>query len=203
MLTHFSVKNFRNFNDWTHFDLNSNKKYAFNENAVEHGIIKHAMVYGENGQGKTNLGVAICELTTHLSPASRADILGQGDNTNADNNSQVSEFIYQFIFNQQAVKYHYGKNHQQGIIFEILSINDEIILHWDKTQNNSADIELEGAQTLDKNLSDNINSIIIYVHNNAILTKTATNDTFIDFVKFAQKMIYLRSINQALSLIHI
>ena len=197
MLTHFSVKNFRNFNDWTHFDLTSDKKYAFNENAVINGIIKHAVIYGENGQGKTNLGIAMCELTTHLCANPRDNLITQGNNTNADNDSQLSEFIHQFELNQQKVHYHYGKNNHQKIVFEQLKINDEIILHWDKTTKNRATINLEGAETLNTDLSNNISSIVLYVNNNTNLKDTATNNIFVAFIEFVQAMVYFRSINRA------
>ena len=197
MLTYFSVKNFRIFNDWTHFDLTSDKKYTFNENAVENGIIKHTMVYGENGQGKTNLGVAMCELTSHLSPNVRADLIEQGDNTNADNDSDISEFCYQFEFDQQKVKYHYGKDNTQSLVFEHLAINDDIILNWDRKANDEALINLAGTATLNRNLSENIKSIILYVDSNANLINTSVNNTFKRFVKFTQGMVYLRSINNA------
>ena len=57
MLTHFAVKNFRGFEDWTRFDLRTDKKYVFNESAVRDEVVQHAMIYGENGSGKSNLDV--------------------------------------------------------------------------------------------------------------------------------------------------
>ena len=59
MLLEFHVKNFKNFKDELILDLSRTNNYEFSEEAVQDGVVKTALIYGENASGKTNLGYAI------------------------------------------------------------------------------------------------------------------------------------------------
>ena len=66
MLLEFHVKNFKNFKDELILDLSRTNNYEFSEEAVKDGVVKTALIYGENASGKTNLGYAIFDLILHL-----------------------------------------------------------------------------------------------------------------------------------------
>lgn len=66
MLLEFHVKNFKNFKDELILDLSRTNNYEFSEEAVQDGVVKTALIYGENASGKTNLGYAIFDLILHL-----------------------------------------------------------------------------------------------------------------------------------------
>ena len=48
------------------FDLSKTRNYNFSENAIKDGIVKTGLVYGINGSGKSNLGLAIFDIILHL-----------------------------------------------------------------------------------------------------------------------------------------
>ena len=67
MLTKFAVKNYRGFADWINLDLSNPSSYAFNVDSIKNGTIKNGIIYGANGSGKTNIGLAIFDIANHLS----------------------------------------------------------------------------------------------------------------------------------------
>ena len=72
MLLEFHVKNFKNFKDELILDLSRTNNYEFSEEAVQDGVVKTALIYGENASGKTNLGYAIFDLILHLTDKEKA-----------------------------------------------------------------------------------------------------------------------------------
>lgn len=95
MLHKFSVRNFRNFSEWLYFDLTS-QQYEFNENAVNEGIVRHAMIYGPNGGGKSNLGLAMVDPVLHLvdSPSYFSSL--ENNYLNGKKNGSIAEFVFEF-----------------------------------------------------------------------------------------------------------
>ena len=65
MLKRFEVKNFKGFKDDLVFDLEA-REYEFNKNLVINGIVNKAIVYGKNGIGKSNLGIALFDIVSHF-----------------------------------------------------------------------------------------------------------------------------------------
>ena len=100
MLVSVSIKNFRNFEDWFELDLRTSKNYEFNTHTVDNGIVKHGMIYGRNGGGKSNLGLAILDITSHLNDvASNSSMVSLKSNyLNGNSGNDLAEFVYQFDF---------------------------------------------------------------------------------------------------------
>ena len=65
MLQKFTVKGFKNFESKIEFDLTSGN-YSFNNSVVKNNILTTAVIYGDNASGKSNLGLAIMDIITHL-----------------------------------------------------------------------------------------------------------------------------------------
>ncbi len=194
MLTHFSAKNFRCFQDWVHFDLTTDKRYEFSEHAVQDGIIRHGMVYGHNGGGKTNLGYALMDAANHLS--TRGFTTGPSTDTgylNGDSDSDIAEFHFRFLFDGCQVDYEYQKTAPEELCWEKLSFDGEIIIEWNKAELTPATINLEGAETLNRALTDNIISAISYVDKNSVLPTTKKTLTFIRFFSFVTRMAFLKT----------
>ena len=68
MLTKFAVTNYRGFSKRIVLDLSNPKNYSFNPSSISNGIIKNGIIYGPNGVGKTNLGLALFDIEYHLAP---------------------------------------------------------------------------------------------------------------------------------------
>ena len=66
MLKRFSVENFKGFKDKITFDIGSPSNYGFHSEIIEGGCITKGIIYGINGSGKSNLGLAIFDVILHL-----------------------------------------------------------------------------------------------------------------------------------------
>lgn len=66
MLQKFSVENFKGFKEKITLDIGSPNNYNFNSELIEKGCVTKGIIYGINSCGKSNLGLAIFDLITHL-----------------------------------------------------------------------------------------------------------------------------------------
>lgn len=65
-LKKFSVENFKGFKDKITLDIGSPSNYGFHPEIIEENCITKGIIYGINGCGKSNLGLAIFDVITHL-----------------------------------------------------------------------------------------------------------------------------------------
>ena len=66
MLKNVEITNFKNFNEKFIFDLSDTNSFLFNEECIQNGIVNTGVIYGRNGCGKSNLGLAVFDLVSHL-----------------------------------------------------------------------------------------------------------------------------------------
>lgn len=194
MLRKFSVRNFRNFKDWLCFDLTS-QQYEFNETAVSEGIVRHAMIYGPNGGGKSNLGLAMVDPVLHLvdSPSYFPSL--NNNYLNGSSISTIAEFIFEFRIDDTEIVYKYGKETWDKLVYEHLSINKMDVLSVDRRQSTLASINLSGAGSLKNDVGDSGISLLKYVKSNAILDDTTINSTFLKLLAFIEGMVFFRSLH--------
>lgn len=194
MLHKFSVKNFRNFSDWLAFDLSS-QQYEFNENAVRDGSILHGMIYGPNGGGKSNLGLAMVDPILHLidSPS----VLSSLDNNylNGGPGVELAEFAFEFRIDKVDVVYCYGKKSRMQMVYENLTINGNQVLYIDRRISPHASIQLQGAESLKTDVGNSEISLLKYVRNNAILDETPINQVLAKLFDFIEGMVFFRSLD--------
>lgn len=194
MLTNFSVSNFKSFNDEFVFDLNNTNGYNFNKESINHGIVENAIVYGRNGIGKSNLGLAIFDIIDHLTDAEHGDT-EYVHFLNALNKSKYATFKYEFLINSSKVIYIYKKNENRNLIFESLIINENLIAEIDRDKSDKAIINLKGAESLNKDIKNLNLSLIKYIKNNSVLDENdEKNNTFLCFFKFVEGMLFFRSL---------
>ncbi|GAB7128635.1 hypothetical protein JCM19000A_31430 [Silvimonas sp. JCM 19000] len=194
MLHKFSVRHFRNFSEWLHFDLTS-QQYEFNESAVNKGIVRHAMIYGPNGGGKSNLGLAMVDPVLHLidSPSYFSSL--ENNYLNGKKQDIIAEFVFEFRIDDVDIIYSYGKKSITKLVYESLSIDGIDILHIDRRNSHLANIELKGAEHLKKDVGDSGISLLKYINSNSILDDTKTNKTFAKLLKFIEGMVFFRSLH--------
>lgn len=108
MLTKFAVKNYRGFKDRIELDLSNPGNYEFNPFAIKNGIVKNGIIYGPNGSGKTNLGLAIFDIVNHLTQKWKlADYYSNFKYIG--NHDDFVDFEYTFNFNGVEMLYCYSK----------------------------------------------------------------------------------------------
>ncbi len=109
MLIKFSVKGFRNFDQKIELDLTKVHDFDFNSFAIKDGVIKNGIIFGMNGSGKSNLGMAIFDIVQHLAPGQK-NLFFHSNYTYASSKSFLVTFEYTFNFDGQIVEYTYSKD---------------------------------------------------------------------------------------------
>lgn len=199
MLIKFHVENFKSFDKPLTFDLGHSGSYEFNTEAVQDGVVTKGIVYGFNGCGKSNLGLAMFDIVTHLTDMERLKA-NYFPYLNLDSAPKPATFQYLFRFNGIEVSYHYQKAEWNYLLRESLSINGEEVISYDFTKSKGSPVRLAGAETLNLNLHSNIYSGNIsrvkFIRNNAILEKNETNKAFQDFMNFVDGMLLFYSLER-------
>lgn len=134
MIKRFSVTNFKNFRDTCTLDLSRIRDYSFNTHLIKNNLVNKALLYGKNGSGKSNLGFALMDITTHLT-----DNLRNPTNylfsLNGDCASKTMRFRYEFDFNGKDVVYEYDKNENMVLMEERIYVSDELVFSYDYSSN--------------------------------------------------------------------
>lgn len=164
MLKEFRVKGFKNFEKELVFDFSKTRNYNFSEKAVKDGIVKTGLIYGINGSGKSNLGLAIFDIILHLSEKEKHLEL-YNNYLNLSSSNIIAKFYYKFKFGNDILEYEYQKDKPQNLVSEVVKINNKLISEYDYLTNKFK-LNLEGTENLNKNLNGNNISFIKYINNN-------------------------------------
>lgn len=194
MLKKFSVENFKCFKDKIIFDIGSPSNYNFNSETIENGCVTKGIVYGINSCGKSNLGLAIFDIITHLTDKKK---LLQNYNfyLNMDGRKPFAEFEYIFLFDGQEVTYKYKKTDVNTILEERLLINDREVIYYDFIKQEGLTL-LQGSETLNNSIkNESPISRVKYVNNNSILVDNTENQVFKQFTDFVDRMLLFYSLD--------
>ncbi|KEY62655.1 AAA family ATPase [Lactococcus cremoris] len=198
MLQTFSVKGFKNFSEEITFKLKGGN-FEFNNNGIRDDIVKTAVIYGDNASGKSNLGLAIMDIVTHLTDnnSNTKEYVNHYLNLN-DKNIKKADFKYIFKFDDDIVEYRYSKTDYDKLSEEVLLVNKkEVIVNQPKKDNRI--INLTGTDTLNIRREDL--SLVKLVYANANISDKSgkneeKNDTkvFFKFMEFVNNMLSFDSI---------
>ena len=120
--------------------------------------------------------------------------LAENNFINADSDSQIAEFNYEFRFDDNDVIYNYKKVEFKKIIFEELYINGEKIFEYDfnnKKMNKDAKLDIIEANTLNFEYYESNMAILKYIANNTIQSEKSIVRQLMQFVT---KMLWFRSL---------
>ena len=191
MLKKFEVTNFKGFKDKLVFDLSA-REYAFNKHIIKNDIVNKAIIYGKNGIGKSNLGIAIFDIVMHLSDKERMPSRYLQNYLNLNSNQDFAEFTYQFCFDDDEVIYSYKKQNPFYLIDETLTINGKLMIRFDyfKRENNYLDREVVGDLKID--LLDNRLSVIKYIYRNVPMSDSSP---LYKMMLFVDNMLWYRGLS--------
>lgn len=209
MLKKFTVSNYRQFNKPLEFDLTAGG-YTFNTECVKNDLVKLALIYGENGTGKTSLGRAIFDLVSHLTDKQKFN--QDYFYINLSSNEKFATFIYQFDFYEQGekfeVEYEYIKDNNGILQSEKLHIKSEkhrikpekyhdkgeLVVNYELGKPFTT--SLNGADKLNRNINPNQNlSVLKYIFNNTNLQKRSDrNKIFIQLMKYVDNILLFRNV---------
>ena len=193
MLVKFSVKNYKNFKNEIVLDFNTKRDYQFNKKCIKNNLLNKIIIFGKNGVGKSNIGYALFDIVGTLTDK-MTDSNQENNFLNADADSEVAEFYYEFKFGDNKIIYKYQKTEFKKIIFEELYLNDEKIFDYDfknKKMSNCVKLNLIGANTLNFEYYESNMAILKYIVNNTIQTE---NSVIRQLMQFVTKMLWFRSL---------
>ena len=150
-----------------------------------------AVVYGHNGSGKSNLGLAIFDLIIHLTdryPLSRL----YKNYLNADSDSSTARFTYEFKLLGAEVIYSYEKSDHQTLIKESLHIDGEEYFAIDRNISSVFTTTAKGTESLKKDTGNTGISISNYLERHSLLEDNRENAIFLAFTQFVKKMLYFK-----------
>lgn len=189
MLKEFRVKNFRSFQDWFVFKLDNVRDYSFNSECIKNNIINKAVVYGENSSGKSNLGFAIMDISTHLFDGLN-QILPYKNFLNLSSTENEASFVYIFKFEDDIIEYSYKKDSSKKLTFEEIKENGKIVFQYNyinnKIINNMKDVKTLKFENNNANIS-----MVKFIYNNSVLDNNSPVKRIVDF---ASNMLWFRSI---------
>ncbi len=186
MLLEFSVQGFKGFDKKITLNLKSNT-YKFNTESVKDDVINKALIYGHNGVGKSNMGIAIFDITNHLTDKFHNTGLYRNYlNARTDDNAV---FEYLFRIDKSLIRYSYGKTAPDKFLFETLVIDNTVVADYDRRSNKEPEINLKGAENLNISLSNMGISILKYIRANTILEDNRINNALSNFYNFVDRML--------------
>lgn len=190
MLRRFTVENYRNFKEPITLDFTNKHDYQFNNYCVKNGLLSKMIIFGENGSGKSNLGLAIFDIVSVLTDNEvEPSTKDESCFLNADSSKRLATFEYEFLFGDLVVNYIYKKSKPAKIDSEELKINGEQVIKY--TRHSHLVTFGAGEQTLNfENKPDHL-SVIRFIYNNS---KLADDDPLVQVMKFANSMLWFRSL---------
>lgn len=194
MLKKFSVENFKGFKDKITLDIGSPSNYGFNTEMIDNNCITKGIIYGINGCGKSNLGLAIFDVITHLTEKQK--LLQSYDfYLNMSGRKSFAEFEYIFIFDGHELLYRYSKYDVDMLKEESLSIDGKEVIYYDFPSKEGFTL-LEGSDTLNASIKNaSPISRVKYVNNNSILADNVQNQVFKSFMDFVDRMLLFYSLD--------
>lgn len=197
MLNYFSVKGFRNFETLLEFNFKNTINYDFNKECIKNDTVNTSIIYGKNGSGKSNLGMAITDIKTLLLNSDIAKVT-RTLFLNGNTVDAIATFNYIFEFNGRIVNLTYSKNKKADLVSEELTIDNTIIYKYDHTKNKLLEENLMTitADTLNfSSLGDNLSnstpiSILSYISNNANIK----SETMYELLNYIRSMHFMNAI---------
>ena len=186
------IRNFKQFIDVT-FELDSKKNFAFNKEVLttDERFVKTALLVGRNGGGKTDLGLAIMDITFHITDTTEG-FERYNNYLNAESGNPYATFTFTFDIDKQSVVYEYTKRTVTQCLTEKFVIDDQLVFFCDHNQHV---IQTQGAQTwgfkdlrFDK-FQQGQSSLLKGIHANSLLSE---ENPITQVVRFVEGMRYVR-----------
>lgn len=193
MLKKFEVRNFRGFRDTISLDL-STRDYSFNAALVRNGLVNKGIIYGKNGTGKSNLGIALFDITASLTDKQPMRPEYISNYINHDTREGYAVFKYEFLFDSDLVKYEYAKTDIDSLLYENLSINGNSLFEYDFLNPVRSYVSDTVSRSINfDSIVDNKLSIVKYINRG---TPKNTVPAVTKICEFAEGMLWYRSLSE-------
>lgn len=191
MLKRFEVLNFKGFNKRLVFNLEA-RDYSFNNQIIKNKIVNKGIIYGKNGIGKSNLGIALFDIVLHLTDKERIPSMYLNNYLNLDSDTGYASFKYIFQFDNDEVIYEYNKKDQDNLLKETLIINNQVIIDYDYFDESKRFADKDFTKNLKIELNSNKLSILKYIYRNSVIDDS---HPFLKMMKFVENMLWYRGLS--------
>lgn len=192
MLKLFEVTGFKNFKETIRLDFSDVRDYRFNETCITNGLLGKAIIYGKNSVGKSNFGLALFDIISHITGKNVSPGLYDYYLNNM-NTTGFAEFRYVFLFDHLEVEYIYRKGDKQKLLFEKVSIDRSLVFEYNNT---TKDGDFSGFKKISSTLnfeSLDVESILRYIIANTSLSDVHPLRRFMRFISY---MLWFRSLDE-------
>lgn len=192
MLKLFEVSGFKNFKDKISLDFSDVREYKFNSSCITENTVAKMIIYGKNSIGKSNFGLAVFDIVSHLS--SKNITPGLYDYyLNVEDYCPYAEFHYRFGFDSGEVDYIYRKDEKQTLTYETMSIDGKLLFEYDYV-NRAGDLSgiHELAPTLNLSQQD-VDSILRFTVNNTVMPE---QHPLMQMMSYVNNMLWFRSLDE-------
>ncbi|MDI9503668.1 MAG: AAA family ATPase [Bacillota bacterium] len=194
MLRKFSVENFKNFQGKFVFDLSKPGNYAFNTDCIRNGVVDKAAIYGINGIGKSNFGLAIFDIVNTLTD--KYKLLYKYDNfLNLNSFKHYATFEYEFIFDGVILTYTYSKTNVSNLLQESLSINNKEMIYYNFEQR-AGFSNFPGSESLNLNNNSPISRVKFIMETAILKDDNPYNIVLNKFRNFVNRMLLFYSLKE-------
>ena len=193
MLKKFRIENFKGFKTRFTLDLSKPGNYGFNTDCIRNGIVDKCAIYGINGIGKSNLGLAIFDIVNHLTEKNKEIGKYNENYLNLDGSKPYASFEYEFQFGEDTLLYKYSKSGFATLVEESLSINDKEMLYYDYRAKKGYS-NFKGSEFLNLE-SNSANSRVKFIMGTAVLSDDdKENAVLLKFKEFIDHMLLFYSL---------
>lgn len=193
MLTRFEVRNFKGFKDTIVLDLHS-RDYSFNSDLIKNGIINKGIIYGKNGTGKSNLGIALFDIAASLTDKQRMNPAYISNYINYQTQEAFAVFKYEFLFDGISVQYEYAKTDIESFVYESMYIDQKPLFEYDFFNQTRTFLSEKLSKSINfDSIVDNKLSIVKYISRGA---PKNTIPEITKLVEFAEGMLWYRSLSE-------
>ena len=194
MLARFTVENYRSFNEPITIDFENVHDYKYNKDALTNDDLGKILIYGKNGSGKSNLGLALFDIVGVLTDKNNIPLRKNGDSyINVDSEKKFAKFSYTFKDNGDRIIYEYEKKSFDEIVKEKFIINDiEVFVYdFENKEGHFDHLELVNAESLNFDYFNFNLPILRYIAYNTSQNEGSYVRSLMDFVSH---MLWFRSL---------
>lgn len=192
MIKLFEVLGFKNFSEKITLDFSDVRDYRFNTDCITDNLVSKLIVYGKNSVGKSNLGLAVFDIVSHLTSNNITPGI-YSHYLNVENPNDFAEFHYIFKFDDQIIDYLYHKDEKQTLIFEKLYLNEVMLFEYDYKNKDGRIEELKKMVPTLNWIFQGTDSILKYVINNSVMEDSHPLRQMMNFVS---NMLWFRSLDE-------
>lgn len=191
MLREFSVTGFKNFKNKFSINFADVRDYKFHPECITDNLLNTAIIYGKNAVGKTNFGLALFDIVSHITMNNVTPGL-YDYYLNSNNKKGYATFEYIFQFDEDEIIYGYDKTEKNVLSSEFLMMNGTVMFHnsGSNIAENNGLIDL--APNLNWEHAVEISTLKYFLYNSSL----DSSHPLSKMMKFIDNMLWFRSLEE-------